>query len=168
MPPIESEHKYIIEMPDIAEICALAGYTRSEIEQIYLPSPVGVTRRIRSRRYGDTVVYTKTEKKRIDALSAIEDEVKISEEEYLRLAENKDPSSRPIRKVRHTAEYCTHTIEIDVYPEWKRCAVLEVEVESASEVVNLPDFIKVIKEVTGRSEYSNASLSRHFPPEPYL
>ena len=168
MTPIETERKYIIEMPRLDILSGMAGYTRSEIEQIYLPSASGVTRRIRRRDFGGKVVYTETVKRRIDSLSSFEDEREISAEEYERERENIAEGSRPVVKCRHTAEYLGKTLEIDIYPEWDRCAVLEVELSSPDEKIALPGFIRVISEVTGRREYSNASLARRFPPEPEL
>ena len=58
-----------------------------------------------------------------------------------------------------------HTVEIDIYPEWDSTAILEVELRSRDEQISLPDFIKILKEVTGDKRYSNASMSRTFPEE---
>ena len=163
---IEIERKFIIEMPDIEKLKTVCGYTASDIEQIYLISDRDVTRRIRRRKTDGITRYYETVKRRIDALSAIEDEGEITEGEYLLRKSEIAPDTHPIIKCRHTFPYGEHLFEIDVYPEWQAHAILEVELPSREAELHLPDFIKVVREVTGIKAYSNASMSRSFPPEP--
>ncbi len=165
---IEIERKYIIEKPSVSDMQAMADYTSSDIVQIYLKSAPAVTRRIRSRSFADKTVYTETVKVRIDAISANESEREISAEQFAELSGEIAQGSRPLRKTRHTFSYGRHTVEIDVYPEWENTAVLEVELRGRDECVLLPDFINIIKEVTGDKRYSNASMSRSFPEELHL
>ena len=162
---VEIERKYIIVKPDVSELSAMDDYTSSDITQIYLKSSPVVTHRIRSRSYGEKTVYTETRKVRIDKISANETESEISKERFLELSYEIADGSRPLNKVRHTFSYGKHTVEIDVYPEWESTAVLEVELRGRDELVILPDFIKVVKEVTGDKRYSNASMSHSFPQE---
>ena len=56
-------------------------------------------------------------------------------------------------------------MEIDVYPEWKSTCIMEIELESEDEVPSLPDFIRVVKEVTADRRFSNHSMSKSFPEE---
>ena len=79
---IEIERKYIIEMPKRDLILSLPGSESSAIQQIYLESVAGVTHRIRKRVFKNAVRYFETVKKRIDKISAFEDEREISESEY--------------------------------------------------------------------------------------
>ena len=162
---IEIERKLIIAKPDIALLESMADYKRSEIEQIYLLSEGNVTHRVRRRKTGDLTRYYETRKTRIDKMSVIEEEGEISAEEYQALADKIDPETRPIYKVRHAFSYGDRVVEIDVYPEWERTAILEVELGSREEELALPDFIEVKKEVTGVRGYSNAAMSRKFPDE---
>ena len=164
-PPIEIERKYIVRKPNESEISLADGYSRSEILQIYLNSPPGVTHRIRMRKFDNGTSYTETVKRRIDRISAYEDEHEISEEEFKLLRKNKKQRTRPVNKVRHTFSYLGKTFELDVYPHWRRTCIMEVELSDRSEPVALPPFIRVIKEVTGDKCYSNASMSREFPKE---
>ncbi len=163
--PVEIERKFVIRLPDVDILATCDGYTFSEIEQTYLESEEGVTHRVRARRYFENAVYTETKKVRIDKMSALEDERQISEDEYRSLLEKRKRGSVTLRKVRHTFEHLGKTVEIDVYPEWKASCVLEVELSSRDEDVRLPEFINVVKEVTGDKKYSNASMSMRFPDE---
>ena len=163
--PIEIERKFVIEKPDIARLSEHSGYSVSAIEQTYLASEPAVTRRVRARNYGDKTVYTETKKVRIDGMSAFEDEREISESEYMELLSEIMPGTRTLSKTRHTLEYSGRTLEIDVYPDWERTCILEVELDSRSAKVELPHFIRVVAEVTGDKRYSNASMSCSFPEE---
>ena len=163
--PVEIERKYVIAMPDVARLAECEGYTASGIEQTYLESAEGVTHRVRARRYADRTVYTETKKVRIDKMSAFEDERELTEGEYLALLERRKQGTVTLKKARHTFEFKARTFEVDIYPEWKGSAILETELESREAVVEFPEFIAVIAEVTGDRRYSNAAMSHRFPAE---
>ncbi len=163
---IEIERKYIIHKPDVELLTAFRAYTKSEITQTYLVTDDGSTHRVRRRDFGDHISYTETRKIRIDKMSVEELEREITEEEYETLLENAREDSAPITKTRHTFEYMGHTVEIDVYPQWKNTCIMETELESRDEEVSYPDVIKILCEVTGDKRYSNAGMAKEFPPEP--
>ncbi len=162
---IEIEKKYIIELPDVSEMEKTEGYTKSEITQIYLSSETGITHRVRSRVTAGNITYTETKKLRIDDMSAFEDEREISREAFSALSRNKKSGTQEIKKVRHTFIYKGQMFEVDVYPEWKRSAILETELKTRETAVEFPSFIKIIKDVTGDGRYSNAGMARAFPDE---
>lgn len=161
----EIERKYIIQLPDIAELEKMPDYTKSEITQIYLSAPRGVTHRVRRRRYKGETIYTETEKRRIDALSCVETEREIDERQFEELAKKQAIHRRPIEKVRHTFRFEGQLFEIDVYPGWKRTCILETELKFREENPHIPALLHVIREVTGRKGYSNADMSKRFPQE---
>ena len=162
---IETERKYIIEMPDVALLQKEKGYFKSEIVQIYLESEPHVTRRVRSRTSEGGTVYTETKKIRISKMSAIEDEREISELEFSELLKKVRCGSSPIKKVRHAFSYCDGAFEIDVYPYWKRTAILETELPSETTVIKMPPYVKILREVTGEREYTNSAMANSFPKE---
>lgn len=162
---VEIERKYIIKMPDLATLATQPEYTRSDIIQIYLESEPGVTHRVRRRRYSDRVEYIENKKIRIDSISSTEMETVIDESRFDSLASAILDGTRPVLKTRHTFLFAGQTFEIDVYPEWTSTAVMETELQSREERAEIPPFIEIISEVTGDKIYSNASMSRRFPPE---
>ncbi|MBQ7363791.1 MAG: hypothetical protein IJW48_05025 [Clostridia bacterium] len=162
---IETERKFIILKPDIARLESIGGYGVSDITQTYLSSDGGVTERVRRRVYAERVEYTHTAKRRISRMSSIEDEREIDEKEYLELLSRMKAGTSPIRKTRHTLPIGTLTLEIDIYPEWERLCIMECELDSEDGEIPLPDFITVVREVTGVREYTNASMAREFPRE---
>lgn len=166
MKKIETERKYVILKPDINVLMSEAEFTISEITQIYVADSEK-THRIRKRVYSDgRVEYTENTKRRISKMSVIEGEEEISSERFSELSLDIEPKTRPIEKTRMTFVRSGKVYEIDVYPEWQKCCILEVELESENEVIEFPSFISVVKEVTGMREYSNHSMAFSFPPEP--
>ena len=162
---IEIEKKYIIAMPDRDILAVQESYTKSDIVQIYLDSPLGITHRIRSRKYGEKSCFTETTKVRIDKMSAYENEREITAVEFDALTSKIADGTEPIVKSRHTFCFCDQLFEIDIYPQWKNTAILETELSSRDEIVAFPDFIKILADVTGDKAYSNASMSHAFPEE---
>ncbi len=162
---IEIERKYIIKMPDIDCIRGSEGFSESEILQIYINSESSVTRRIRRRVFPYGTVYTETKKRRIDKMSAVEEEREISENEFNLLCESIKQGTVPIKKTRYTFSYHGKVFEIDVYPEWKSTCILETELSARDEKVDFPSFILILEEVTGNPAYSNAGMARLFPQE---
>ena len=162
---IEIERKYIIKIPDMEVLREVEEFTESEILQIYLNSPSSVTHRIRRRGFSSGIVYTETKKRRIDKMSAVEEEREISENEFNLLSENIKTGTTPIKKKRYTFLYNGKVFELDVYPEWKSTCILETELSSREEKVDFPSCIAVLEEVTGNPAYSNAGMARLFPRE---
>ena len=152
-------------MPNIATLASQENYTVSNILQIYLPAEQGETRRVRRRSYPDRTIFIETKKLRLDNMSSTEIEREISEEEFNALSHTILAETRPIEKTRHTFLYLGQTFEIDVYPQWKRSAIMETELQSRETEVKMPQFIRIIREVTGNKAYSNAAMSRAFPKE---
>ncbi len=162
---VEIERKFIVEKPDPEVLEGIEGYTRSEILQIYLNSKSGETKRIRRRQYPDRTLFYETRKIRIDPMSSTEIEREITEADFEERSKDIKTGTSPVKKIRYTFEYSGHTFELDVYPEWKKSSIMEVELGSREEKVIFPPFIKIVKEVTGNKNYSNASMSRRFPRE---
>lgn len=163
--PLECERKLLVSLFDLSLWEGREGYGRSEIAQTYLSAPTGVTARVRKRTANGKTVYTHTEKRRVTAVTAIENEREIDEKEYLALLATADPTRRPVLKVRHVLPYEGHLLELDVYPFWKKQAVLEVELASEDETFALPPEIRVLREVTAEKAYKNAFLALCVPPE---
>jgi CYTH domain-containing protein len=162
---IETERKLIIMTPDEEILRKEKSFTKSEITQIYLEDPIA-THRVRKRIYEDgRAELTENKKVRISKMSSIEDEREITEGEFLSLAEKIEEGAHPLRKTRRTFEYLGRVVEIDSYSEWISTSVLEVELESEEEELRLPEYIRVIADVTGVKKYSNHSMAHNFPEE---
>ena len=158
----EIERKFLIEFPNI-EI--LEKYPKSEIAQTYLKTENGFTSRVRKRTSDGVTKYIFTEKKRITDLTCIENEREISAKEYEELLKLADPERTTVEKVRYCIPFNGRVVEVDIYPFWNDRAIAEVELESEDEATLLPDFIKIIRDVTAEKAYKNASIAKKIPDD---
>ena len=158
--PLETKRKYLIEYPDVRELEQRPNCQRVEILQAYLKSEVpGETIRIRQRGRDGNYVYYKTRKRQIDG-KRIEMEERLSKNEYLELLMQADPEYRPIRKERFCLSENGLYYNIDIYPQWKDRAVMDIELYGGEETVAFPEGIRVIREVTGEKEYTNPYIAK--------
>lgn len=159
--PVEIERKYLIKMPNLNELFDTFAVTKVNIIQTYLNSSEDVERRVRQRGLDGVYSYYYTEK-RGKGLSRVEVEKKISKEEYLDYLMDADTTLHQIRKDRYCFVYENSYIELDIYPFWSDFAVVEVELTSETEIVNLPKQFKIIMEVTEDNRFKNKSLAKTY------
>lgn len=158
--PYEIERKFLIGYPDIALLGSDPNCRRVEIIQTYLKSEPGIEVRIRQRGTDGHYIYYKTIKRRISDTKRIEVEERLSQSEYLTLMMDADTTRRQIRKTRYCLTYEGQYFEIDVYPFWTDKAIAEIELRTEDQKISFPDFINVIREVTGEEAYTNAGLAK--------
>lgn len=161
--PMEIERKYLIEKPDLVDLQKEFACTKVEIIQTYLVElNEGVERRIRQRGCDGSYTYFYTEKQNVgnDGLCRSEEERKISKDEYMTLLMEADTKLHQIRKDRYCFEYNNQYFELDVYPFWDNCAVMEIELTEITTEVDLPEYIKVIKDVTEDKRFKNKGLAK--------
>ena len=71
-----------------------------------------------------------------------------------------DPDYRPICKERYCLSENGLYYNIDIYPQWKDKALMDVELYRTDDEVPFPEGIDVIREVTGEEEYTNPYIAR--------
>ena len=76
-----------------------------------------------------------------------------------------DTTLRQIRKTRYCLSFSNQYMEIDIYPFWQRQAILEVELPDESKGIVFPEFIEVLRDVSGDDTYDNRSLAETIPVE---
>ena len=162
--PLEIERKFLIESPYLEELKKQLVVSESNIVQTYLcDDGCGYERRIRQRGKAGDYIYYYTEKKKLRDGVRVEKERLISESEYIEFLTQTDFRKKQIRKTRYCFIYDNLYFELDVYPFAENWAILEVELTNENDIVTIPDFIKVIKEVTNDEAYSNYALASHLP-----
>ncbi len=135
---------------------------RDKIEQTYLVNKNDkITERVRIlNEDSDNPKYFHTVKTFISPGVNEEVEREVSFKKALKLLGREDNRFYTLRKSRITFYYDDKKLELDIF-EGKHCLmILEVELSSLEEEVKIPDFIKVVKEVTGDHNYSNVSLAK--------
>ena len=157
--PYEIERKFLIEYPDIETLETDPLCKKVEIIQTYLKSENGDEIRVRQRGANGNYTYFQTTKKEIDDIKRIEIERRLCKEEYLTYLMDADTEKHQIRKTRYCLTYENQYFEIDIYPFWDDKAVMEIELSDEKEEIKIPEFIKVVKEVTDDDDYKNSSLA---------
>ena len=163
--PYEIERKYLIYYPDIKELEKMPNCTKIDIVQTYLKSEDGVERRVRARGIDGDYLYYLTEKRKISNLKRVETERKLTQDEYLSLLMEADNRLHPIHKTRYCLVDNNQYFEIDIYPEWDNQAIMEIELSSEEQEIQIPKFIKIIKEVTDEECYKNYQMAKDMPKQ---
>jgi len=158
----EIERKYLIRYPDIRVLQAQKGVEQWEVVQIYLTvENPGETRGIRQGVSVGQIHYYKTFKRHMSTFSCEEDEGEIDQMEYIRLSQEQLPQCRPLGKTRYRIPYAGHILEIDVYPFWQDRAILEIELEREDEGAAIPDYVRIIRDVSADAAYKNRQLAEN-------
>ncbi len=158
--PYEIEKKFLIEMPDVKKLEKMENCKKVEIVQTYLKnSKENEEVRIRQRGYNGNFIYTKTIKRKINNIKRFETETRITKDEYLQLLLEADTNKHQIRKTRYCLTYKNQYLEIDLFKDLLNEAILEIELNTEEQKIELPKFLKIIKEVTGDEKYYNHNLA---------
>ena len=163
--PLEIEYKFLIEKPDLRVLEAQSQFKEKKLCQMYLELPessqeFGKRCRIRKTEEAGKVTFCKTFKKDVSGLTRIEVEEEIGKDEFEHLSQFILKGYAPVEKIRYTFFYEGFTCEVDVFPFWDNKAFLEIEVESEAVLPPIPDFIKVIRDVSTDKMYRNSVLSQ--------
>lgn len=166
MASMEIERKYLIRMPDEALLAAMPGCEAWEILQTYLKGcGSGYSNRLRRVRVCGKEKYIQTEKERVSAMSAKESEKEVSREAYLTLMQEADPELNSIDKKRYRIPYAGQLLEIDIYSFWNDRATLEIELADENQQPILPEWLEIVRELTGEPAYKNLYLAKEVPME---
>ena len=163
--PYEIERKYLIEYPDIKKLENMSNCQKIDIIQTYLKSNSDKERRVRARGIDGDYLYYLTEKKEISKLKRVELERKLTQDEYIKYLMEADQKLHPIRKTRYCLTENNQYFEIDVYPEWKNQAIMEIELNDENQKVYIPKLINIVKEVTNDDSYKNYEMAKSMPKE---
>jgi len=159
--PMEIERKYLIARPNLRLLEQLPNCERVDIVQTYLKTnDPSEERRIRQRGSNGSYVYFMTRKSKSDGIKRVEIEERLSQEDYVALMVEADPAFRPIHKERYCLSANGLYYEIDIFPEWKDQAIMEIELHSEDQKIVFPKEIEVIREVTDDPAFSNRELAR--------
>ena len=159
--PMEIERKFLIERPGFRLLEALPNCERVDIIQTYLKTDEDTEElRIRQRGANGHYIYFKTRKKKLSGMKRVEEEERLTQEEYLSLLVQADPACRPIHKERYCLSENGLYYEIDIYPDWPDRAIMEIELHSENQEIIFPEGIDVIREVTDDPAYSNHELAK--------
>ena len=162
---MEIERKFLIEVPVIPDDNIKR---KLDIIQVYLINGKNNSqRRVRKITENLTNKFVYTEKIFFSPVVRQETESEITEEKYNELLKQTRSDCSAVIKKRICFDYLGQLFELDLYPFSDKFAILELELESQSQKINFPGYIRIIKEVSDDSRYSNAALCKagKFPAE---
>lgn len=149
------ERKYIVRtLSDIPEAI------ESEIYQTYLTSEPRSEVRLRRRTLNGISINVRTTKKILPTGEQVQTERQIDNNLYESLMRQADPYRKTIHKIRKTFIWKGQFFELDTYLDNnENLQILETKGIVDHEKVKFPPFIKVVKDITGKTEYYNYNLA---------
>lgn len=166
---LEIERKFLVKFPtswsDLAELFdGIVDVKR--ITQTYLTpeddEPAARLRKTVEGLSGDTDTVYHFNQKRPTGHTGVREETEreISEKQYKAGLKKADPKRLTIEKTRFVFDWHDQVFELDLFKgHLKNLAIMEIELDDKNETVELPPFLKVIKEVTEDKAYNNYSLA---------
>lgn len=165
---LEIERKFLVKPPTswsaLSEIFDdLVDIKR--ITQTYLePKGDEPSARVRKTVKGLTddtdIVYEFNQKKFVEHGVHEEKECEITKSQYEKALKKPCPGKGAVEKTRFVFKYNDQVFELDVFKGPLRgLAILEIELKNKKDTVELPPFLKVIKEVTDDKRFTNFNLS---------
>lgn len=166
---LEKERKYLVKPPtswlDLAELMDHIVDVKRITQSYLLPEKGEQAARIRktlSGLVGDTEIqYHYNKKKPVETGVHEETEYEINHHKYQQSLKKADPKKCPVEKTRFVFKWHDQEFELDLFKgHLKGLAILELEMPgSIDDTVELPKFLKVVKEITDDKRYSNYSLA---------
>ena len=89
-----------------------------------------------------------------------EKEHTITEKQYQDYLKQADPNKCEVSKTRFVFKYHDQIFELDLFRgHLKGLAILEIELNDKDDIVEIPEFLKVIKEITSEKKFNNFNLA---------
>ena len=160
--PVEKFNKYLIEVDDrlLERIKSEANYSTSHIVQHYLLSENGYERRIRSRERGQDVMFSYSEANYLSTNERIKVDKILTERQYKDYFHEVDPELNVIDKMRYSFICDDIFFKLDVFDFDHSKGILSIDQPTDGREVKVPEYITVIKDVTGDINYKNYYLAK--------
>lgn len=161
--PVEKFHKYLIEVDDelLERLKSEANYSTSHIVQHYLTSDNGVERRIRRRDRDGDIMFSYSEANYLATNERIKIDRVLTERQYNDYGNQIDRSLNVTDKMRYAFINNGSFFKLDVFDFDKTKGLLSTETKKDVSEVKLPEYVKVIKDVTGDKNYKNYYLAKY-------
>jgi CYTH domain-containing protein len=165
---LEKERKFLVKFP--SSWVDLMGIFDNlidvkRIEQTYLAperdDPCARVRKTIGGLSGDKEVsYDFNQKWKLDAGVHKEKEHSISKSKYENYLKKSHPDKVEVKKTRFVFKYNDQEFELDVFKgPLKGLAILEIELSDIEDKIELPPYLKSVKEITKEKKYSNFELA---------
>ena len=85
----------------------------------------------------------------------------ISAKDYTALISQADTRVKQISKTRYCFIWNNMYYELDVFPFWNDKAILKIQPTDKSPKMEVPQFLRVIEDITDNMSYTNYSLAQN-------
>lgn len=134
--------------------------TKIDIVQTYLGN-LTYEKRLRRRIYNGIETYFLTvQLPSNNSTKKIITNQKINKKEYDKLYMT-DNEKYEISKIRYTFTQNKQYFKLDIFNDFNNFAILEIDVKNKNEIINIPDNIKIIKEVTNDKNFDNYNIAKN-------
>ena len=159
--PIEKFYKYLVEVDDdlLNTIKNEQNFSNAHIEQYYLTSTNGIERRIRKRVRNGSELYSYSEAKVISSNERVKSDKILSSRQYYDYSNEIDHNLKAINKERYSFIKNGLFYKLDLFDFDTTKGMLSVQA-AEYEDVKLPEYVKVIKDVTNDFNYKNYYLAQ--------
>ena len=156
--PIQTQYKYLVESVDL-ETLAECLPVKLELEQFFTNGNDQENTMVRKTTKEGDSTYSSTTKRETDKPSErITTSRRITDKDYNELLSQ--TNDKPIKKYRYCFTYNKQYYRLDLFEEPKGLMILETGLTNENSIVEIPDFIKVKKDITDDLSYRNANLYR--------
>ncbi|MBR0138448.1 MAG: AAA family ATPase [Erysipelotrichaceae bacterium] len=161
--PVEIFKKYLVNVNDdvLAQIKADPTVTVTHITQYFLQSIHNEEKRVRKREKDGNTLYYYSEANLLSVNTRIKRDRMISEKQYVDYLAQKDESLNVINKDRYGFIHDNLYFKLDVFDFDKQHGLLSVQIPSEDTVVDLPDYVDIIKDVSTDPNYKNYYLAKN-------
>ena len=160
IPPTQSERKYLIEKPSLEALEQLKPVEQIITQSYLVGKKDGTERRSRKVQNNGSIGYYYIEKQQISPVERIETERMMTQKEYARIMDETDPDYGTIVKRRYSFHYKDHYMTIDTYASSPTLAILDIQVNDKYDQAELPEELKLIREVTGEERYQGHMIAK--------
>lgn len=159
--PVEKFYKYLVEVDDefLDRIKSEQNYSNMHIEQYYLASTDGTERRIRRRIRNGNELYSFSKVNYLSTNERVKSDEVLSSRQYYAYKSDIDPKLKPINKERYSFIKDNLFYKLDVFDFDTSKGILSAQVND-EQTVELPKYVKLIKEVTNDVNYKNYHLAQ--------
>jgi len=160
--PVEVFKKYLVEVDNdtIEKIKLEQNLSFFKITQNYLRSNGPIERRIRKREKNGSTLYYYSESQTISTSERIKKDRILSERQYFEYVNEIDKDIPAIEKERYSFIYNNHFFKLDIFDFDKSKGLLAIQIPEIAEEAKMPEYIKVIKDVSENVYYKNHNLAK--------
>ncbi len=156
--PIQTQFKYLVEAVDLQKLAECLP-VKLDLEQFFTNGNDEENTMVRkTTKDGDSTYSSTTKRETANPSERITTSRRITNRDYNELLEQTE--DKPIIKYRYCFSYNKQYYKLDLFEEPKGLMILETGLTNENDIVDVPDFIKISRDITNDLDYRNSSIYR--------